>query len=164
MSDAATNEIIELLNRAIQLEHSARIQYLSHAQIVDGLESEQIISRLMEIADDEKGHEDKFRAMVGNYLGGVPSMGISETKSAKTIKEILITNLNDEKAATDYYKEVLEKIRQNQQTLPYSFLQLEHAMRHVIMDELEHIAELRRLLAMPMEAVEKIRRLPDDCA
>jgi bacterioferritin (cytochrome b1) len=150
-----TKEIIDLLNKALELEHMARVQYLSHAEIVDGLNAEPIISRLREIADDEKDHQEKFRTMIGSYLDGVPSMKISQTKKAETIPEILKINLKDEKAAIGYYKSVLEKIKANKESLPYSFLQLEHAMRHVIMDEEEHIAELRVLLEMSIADVEE---------
>jgi bacterioferritin (cytochrome b1) len=154
-NEKARKEIIDLLNKALELEHAARIQYLSHAELVDGLNAEQITARLKEIAEDEKEHQEKFRTMIGNYLDGVPSMGITETKKAGTIQEILKTNLKDEKTAIDYYKKVIEKIRENKESLPYSFLQLEHAMRHVIMDEQEHIAELRTLLAMSIGDVEE---------
>jgi len=32
--------------------------------------------------------------------------------------------------------------------LPYMFLKLEHEVRHIIMDEQEHIMELKTLLGM----------------
>ena len=147
-NEKAKGEIIKLLNSALELEHAARIQYLSHAEIVDGLNAEPIIARLKEIAKDEEGHESKFRTLIGDYLGGVPSMGIAKTALAKTIKEILEVNLKAEKEAVAIYKKILEKINASKGELPYEFLKLEHDVRHVIMDEQEHIAELKILLAM----------------
>ena len=147
-NEKAKGEIIKLLNSALELEHAARIQYLSHAEIVDGLNAEPIIARLKEIAKDEEGHEGKFRTLIGDFLGGVPSTGIAKTTPAKTIKEILEVNLKAEKEAVAIYKKILEKINASKGELPYEFLKLEHDVRHVIMDEQEHIAELKILLAM----------------
>jgi bacterioferritin (cytochrome b1) len=139
-----TKEIIlKLLNNALELEHAARIQYLSHAEIVDGLNAEPIIARLKEIAEDEKKHEEKFRNLVG-LLGGVPSMGISATHTAKDVKEVLEQNLKDEKVAVDTYRGILEAVRKEGPKY-YDYL-LEHEIRHVITDEQEHMTELELLL------------------
>jgi len=140
-------EIINMLNKALELEHAARIQYLSHAETVDGINAEPVIARLKEIAGDEEKHEAKFRTLIGSYLNGIPSMGIAKTNAAKTVKDILEINLKNEKEAVDFYKKILEKINKERDDLPYEFLQLEHEVRHVIMDEMEHIAELKLLLA-----------------
>jgi|TARA_Y100000294_G_scaffold106109_1_gene98572 bacterioferritin (cytochrome b1) len=144
----AKEEITKMLNQALELEHAARIQYLSHAELVEGENAEPIVARLKEIASDEKEHEDKFRNLIGNFLGGVPSMKIVPTKKARTVKEILETNLQDEKNAVEVYSKVLDAINKEKGVLPYEFLTLEHDVRHVIMDEQEHIAELKTLLAI----------------
>ncbi|MDD4879070.1 MAG: ferritin-like domain-containing protein, partial [Candidatus Omnitrophica bacterium] len=78
-------ELIEMLNKALGLEHAARIQYLAHAELIQGLGSEKIIERLKEIASDEEKHEGMFRNLIGNYLDGEPSMKIAETHRAKEI-------------------------------------------------------------------------------
>ncbi|OGY45954.1 MAG: hypothetical protein A3J62_00225 [Candidatus Buchananbacteria bacterium RIFCSPHIGHO2_02_FULL_38_8] len=141
-----SQELIDMFNKALEDEHQAYIQYLSHAEIIDGLNSEPIIARIKEIAEDEEKHQEIFRDLIGNYLGGVPSMGISPTTKAKTIEEILKVNLAAEKAAVDFYTKIMEKIKEEKENLPYEFWKLEHDVRHVIMDEQEHIAELRQLL------------------
>ncbi|MEM3726379.1 MAG: ferritin-like domain-containing protein [Candidatus Bathyarchaeia archaeon] len=141
----AKKELIQMLNKALELEHAARIQYLAHAELVKGINAEPIIARLKEIAEDEKKHEEMFRELIGSYLGGVPSMGMAETHSAKTINEILDVNIKDEKHAVDVYSGILEKVREMKDDLKYEYFQLEHKLRHVIMDEQEHIAELSLL-------------------
>lgn len=144
----AKEEIIKMLNQALELEHMAYVQYLSHAEQIDGLNAEPVIARLREIAQDEAGHQKKFRTLIGDYLGGVPSTGIAKAYPAKTIKEILEINLKNEKEAVDLYKKILEKINEEKDNLSYEFFQLEHELRHIIMDEQEHIAELKILLAI----------------
>ncbi|HLC64620.1 MAG TPA: ferritin-like domain-containing protein [Candidatus Nanoarchaeia archaeon] len=136
--------IIKLLNSALELEHGANIQYLSHAEVVDGPDAEPIIARLKEIANDEKAHQEKFRNMIG-LLGGVPSMKTSETHPAKSVKEILEQNLKDEKFAVDAYSKILEELKK-EKGKGYYFDLLEHEIRHVLMEEQEHITEIELLL------------------
>ncbi len=136
--------LVQLLNHALELEHGAFVQYLSHAEIVDGLDAEPIIARLKEIAGDEKNHQDKFRTLIG-LLGGVPSMKIAETHPAKNIKEILEQNLKDEKVAVDTYRNIIDALTKEKGQGYYDHL-LEHEVRHILMEEQEHITELELLL------------------
>jgi len=140
------NELSILLNQALELEHAARIQYLAHAELIKGVNAEPIIERLKEIAADEAKHEDKFRNLIGNYLNGEPSMGIAKTHKAKKTKEILTTNLTGEKEAIDFYKTIYKKVIEHQDKLQYIYETLEHDVRHVIVEEQEHVVELSTLL------------------
>jgi bacterioferritin (cytochrome b1) len=139
-------ELIDMLNKAVELEYAARIQYLAHAEKVKGLNSEPIIERLKEIASDELKHEEIFRNLICNYLGGEVSMNIEKTYDAKEINEILEVNLKGEKDAIDYYKQIYKKVVENKNELQYEFETLEHQIRHVIIDEQEHVVELTNLL------------------
>jgi bacterioferritin len=136
-------EILSMLNHALDLEHAAHIQYLSHAEIVEGEGAESIIARLKEIAGDELKHQEKFRALIG-ALGGVPSMGTAPTHAAKSLQEILEQNLKDEKEAVDTYRKIVQKLK-TEKIEYYDFL-LEHEIRHILMEEQEHITELELLL------------------
>jgi bacterioferritin (cytochrome b1) len=140
------NELIVMLNQALEMEHAARIQYLAHAELIKGIEAEPIIARLKEIASDEAKHEDKFRDLIGNYLFGEPSMGIAKTHKAEETLEILEINLTGEKEAIDFYKTIYKKVIENKANLPYIFETLEHEIRHVIIEEEQHVAELSVLL------------------
>jgi len=139
--------ILKMLNHALELEHAANIQYLSHAEIIDGLDAEPIIARLKDTAGDEAKHAEKFRRLIGDFLGGTPSIGMAKTHPAKTAKEILEVNLRGEKDAVDTYQKILEVLSKEKSSLPYEFLTMEHDVRHIIMEEQEHIAELKLLLA-----------------
>jgi len=139
-------QLIKMLNKALELEHAARIQYLAHAELVQGINAESVIERLKEIASDEAKHEGMFRNMIGNYLEAEPSMGIAQTHTAKEIKNILEVNLKDEKVAIDFYKTIYKKIVEDKDALPYVFETLEHEVRHIIIDEQEHATELAVLL------------------
>ena len=144
----AKEKLVKLLNEALELEHQAMIQYLSHAETVDGLNAEPIIARLKEIADDERKHAEQFRELIGGYLGGVPSMGMAEGRTAGSLKEILEINLADEKHAVDVYTKILDELKNMRDELKYEYLQLEHTIRHIIQDEQEHISELKTLMGL----------------
>jgi len=139
-------ELVGMLNKALELEHAARIQYLAHAELIDGLYAEPVMARLREIASDEAKHQEKFRTLIGDYLGGEPSMGLSETHRAIETEKILEVNIQDEKNAIDYYKQIYEKVVDDKGKLQYEFETLEHEIRHIIIDEQEHAAELSIIL------------------
>jgi len=139
-------KLVEMLNKALELEHAARIQYLAHAELVKGLNAEPIIERLKEIASDEQKHEGMFRDLIGDYLYAEPTMGLAETHRAEEIKDILKVNLKGEKDAIDFYKEIYKTVIENKDKLQYEFETLEHEIRHVIIDEQEHVSELNLLL------------------
>jgi bacterioferritin (cytochrome b1) len=139
-------ELIDMLNNAVELEYSARIQYLAHAEMISGLGAEPVIERLKEIASDELKHEEMFRTLICAYLGGEVSMNLAQTHKAKDTKKILEVNLKGEKEAIDFYKQIYQTIIDNKKTLQYEFETLEHQLRHVIIDEQEHVVELSVLL------------------
>jgi rubrerythrin len=140
------DQLIQMLNKALTLEHSARIQYLAHAELIKGLYAEKVIDRIKEIASDEEKHEGKFRNLIGNYLGSEPTMELAPTHKAKELKEILKVNRTNEKEAIDFYKQIYKLVMDNKDVFPYEFETLEHEIRHVIIDEQEHVTELSVLL------------------
>jgi bacterioferritin (cytochrome b1) len=144
--DNIRQELVKMLNNALKLEHAARIQYLTHAELIKGLSAEKVVERLKEIASDEQKHEEQFRNLLGSYLGEEPSMALAETHTVKDTKEILEVNLKGEKEAIDFYKQIHQKVIDNKKNLQYEFETLEHDIRHVIIDEQEHAVELSLLL------------------
>ncbi len=148
-------ELIDMLNQALRFEHAARIQYLAHAELISGSYSERIIERLKEIASDELKHEEKFRNLIGSYLGGEPTMEMEKTNKANEMKEILEINLNNEKSAIDFYKSIIRKVYDNKESLQYEFETIEHELRHIIIDEQEHITELTLLLGLKAPVMQR---------
>lgn len=141
-------ELIAMMNKALELEQAARIQYLSHAEQIKGPDAEKIIERLKEIAGDEMKHEGMFREMIASYLGGVPSMSLDVTVKGKNRKQIFEVNLQSEKDAIKYYKEIYKMLCDNKKDFPLTFETLEHQLRHIIIDEQEHVVELSLLLGL----------------
>lgn len=142
------DEIVKMLNKGLELEYAARIQYLVHAESIKGPGSEKIIERLKEIASDEGKHEEKFRSLIAVYLAGAPSMNLAETHKASGEKSIFEVNLKGEKDAIDFYKQIYQKVLENKNEFQYEFETLEHEIRHIIIDEQEHVVELSCLLGI----------------
>ena len=140
-------EIVTMLNEGLKLEHAARIQYLAHAETIKGPNAEKIIERIKEIAGDELKHEEKFRNLIGNYLESVPTMDLAPTHPANDLTNILKVNLKGEKDAIDFYKKLYQKVTDNKKEFPYVYETLEHEIRHIIVDEQEHVTELSLLLS-----------------
>jgi bacterioferritin (cytochrome b1) len=142
------SELVTMLNNALKMEHQARIQYLTHAEQIVGLNAEPIIERLRELASDEAKHEEKFRDLIANYLDGIPTMEMAPAHSANDTLAILNTNLQDEKGALDFYRSIYSKIIENKAAFTYEFETLEHTVRHIIIEEQEHVVELKTLLGI----------------
>lgn len=138
-------KLIELLNKALELEHQAEAQYLSHATLLGGEAADTIAARLKEIAADEHEHAGLFRQCI-EILGGTPSIKMAEGHPATGHSEILKVNLKDEKDAVDFYRTIIAELRNIKDELPYEFEYIEHKVRHVIMDEQEHAMEIKGLL------------------
>ena len=146
--DNVKEELVKMLNAALELEHAARIQYLAHAELIKGSCAEKVVERLKEIASDEEKHEKMFRELIGGYLGGEPTMGLAKTNKARELKDILKVNLKGEKEAIDFYKQIYQKVTDNKKSLPYEYEMIEHTIRHIIVDEEEHVSELSLLLGI----------------
>jgi bacterioferritin (cytochrome b1) len=138
-------KLIEMLNKGLELEHQAEAQYLSHATLTAGETADALTERLVEIAGDEHKHADLFRKCI-EMLNGTPAITMAPAHAAKTNGEILRVNLKDEHDAVDFYRTIMEELRNSKAELKYEHEYIEHKLRHIIMDEEEHALELRTLL------------------
>jgi bacterioferritin (cytochrome b1) len=124
------------------------VQYLSHAELLNGLDSEPIEARLREIAADELKHQGMLRNVIGKLLGEAPSMGFAPAHKATETREMLKVNLDGEAEALEHYIKTWTMIKQEKANLPFCYAKLKHEIKHIAMDEEEHMAELKQLLGM----------------
>jgi len=141
----AKAKLIELLNQALELEHQAEAQYLSHATLLSGETADTITERLKKIAGDEHKHAELFRSCL-EMLDATPSIKMHEGHPAAGTKNILKVNLKDERDAVDFYRTIMAELQKSRDELKYEYEFIEHKVRHIIMDEEEHVLELRTLL------------------
>jgi bacterioferritin len=131
--------LIKILNDALAQEHACQIRYLTHSAMITGPYAEAVETRLKEIAGDERAHADTLRDRI-TALGGTPTMEVSKDDliPAKTLKEILDVNINEEKKAIALYRSLLKMVEHDE-------VILYEAIEHIIEDEQEHLEELERL-------------------
>ena len=145
MDETTRKDIVTLLNATLQLEHAAAIQYGSHAEQITGLYAEPIISRLQDSAADEVRHQSVLRGLIGDYLYDVPAIKQALAQPGGSVQEIIQTNIASENEAIAFYKAILVKVHASQAAIPEIYETLEHAIRHILMEEQEHLSELYRL-------------------
>ena len=137
-------ELIELLQQALEMEHAAAIQYFTHAEQITGPNSEALISRLKDTGNDEVAHAAVLRSLLSDYLNASTSINVGGIMPAIQLPDILDSNIATEELAVDIYR----KIRAFIDTLPSDFPCLEtldYKVNEILREEQEHIAELSRL-------------------
>ena len=139
-------ELTDLLNLALRMEHSAAAQYLSHAEQITGLYAEPIISRLQDSGADELRHAGVLRNLLGDYLFAVPAMDMTPAQAGGSAIEIIHANISTEQEAITLYKKIHALILSGRADLEDIFEKLEREVRYILMEEQEHVAELRRLV------------------
>jgi bacterioferritin len=141
------NELIDLLNLALTMEHAAAIQYYTHAEQLRGNTSDPIIEVLREHAEEEQKHANMLRRLLGDFLLTTPAVEVAEVKRIDgSINSTLITNISSEKEAILIYKKLYSIVMGDRDNLTGCFFNLEKTIREISVDEEEHAAELERLL------------------
>jgi len=146
MKTKVSPHLVSMMNNALENEHAAYVQYLSHAKIVKGINAKPIINRLKGIARDHRHHQKKLRHLLGDYMGAVPSMKIGKTYEADSIDKILTTNLKFEKDTIDNFMKTLAELNKEKLNLPYEFLKINFALERIVRKDQSHISQLSRLL------------------
>lgn len=138
-------ELIDMINRALTMEHAAAVQYLTHAELIFGPESGPIMEQLREQAADEQKHAENLRTLIADYLKGIPSYDQAQTKQATDYDQIINVNIASEKEAIVLYQQIYDKIKEIKVDLGHNYFTLEHDIRHILMEEAQHITELERI-------------------
>jgi bacterioferritin (cytochrome b1) len=139
-------QLVTMMNNALENEHAAYVQYLSHAKIVNGINAKPIINRLKGIAGDHRRHQKKLRHLIGDYLGAVPSMKMGKTYEADSIDKILTTNLKFEKDTIGHYMKTLAELNKEKNDLPYCYLKINFALERIVRRDQSHISQLKKMI------------------
>ncbi|MBI3990392.1 MAG: hypothetical protein HY347_12350 [candidate division NC10 bacterium] len=133
-------KMLEMLNKALTMEHACYIRYLTHAAVLTGPYAEPVATRLKEIGQDEAGHAEKLRDRIV-ALGGTPTLEVEKAEGmmATELTKILAINIKEEESAIQMYQTILKEIPHDQETLLFE------TVEHILTDEMEHLEELTRL-------------------
>jgi bacterioferritin len=132
-------KLVELLNRDLELEYSAAIQYINHAAVMSGAEYGDIIKELKLHANEEIMHAMILADQI-DYLDGAPSVGVGNIYVSKDNKEMLKQDLTGEEDAISRYK---TRIDQAEQLKEFA---LSQQLRTILAMEQEHAMDLKQAL------------------
>ena len=135
----ARKKLIDLLNKDLELEYSAAIQYINHAAVMTGAEYGSIIKELVVHANEEIGHAIVLADQI-DFLGGSPSVHTGKVWIAEDNKEMLKQDLAGEEDAIKRYK---KRIEQAEGLKEYA---LAGQLRNILAVEQEHAMDLKQAL------------------
>jgi bacterioferritin len=107
----ASDELLDLMNRAIAREMQVSIQYMwQHIQWV-GVKGFTVRDELKLIAINEMTHAEMIADRL-NYLGGVPTTKPDDINVGETLKEMIENDAAAETEAIALYKQIINRCRE----------------------------------------------------
>ena len=138
MTITITN-LIEYLNKDLELEYSAAIQYINHAAVMKGAAYGDIIKELKIHANEEIQHAIILADQI-DYLKGKPSIGVGPIRTNDDNVTMLEQDLEGEEDAIRRYK---IRIDQAEQLKEFA---LSQQLRTILAMEQEHAMDLEQAL------------------
>lgn len=133
------SKLIDLLNKDLEWEYAAAVQYVQHAAVMSGVKYDSIKKELLIHADQEMQHAKTLSDQI-DYLGGTPTINIEERKTSMESLEMLKQDLEGESYAVKRYKERIALAEEMQE---YG---LRRVLEDILMQEEEHERELKDAL------------------
>tara|TARA_Y100000310_G_C20690913_1_gene822131 strand:- start:3556 stop:3975 length:420 start_codon:yes stop_codon:yes gene_type:complete len=132
-------ELIDLLNKDLEKEYAAAIQYINHAATMSGAAYGDIIKELKIHVTEEVAHATILADQI-DFLGGKPSVDVSQIKVSEKNEEMLQQDLDGEEDAIKRYK---ERIVQAEALQEFALAQ---QLRNILAQEQEHAMDLQSAL------------------
>jgi bacterioferritin len=134
-------QLIKELNKDLEWEYAAAIQYVQHAAVMTGPEYEGTIKELVIHANEEVAHAVTVAEQVA-FLGGTPTIDVERIDVAKDSKTMLKQDLWGEDNAIARYK---ERIGQAESLGEYG---LRRILEDILMQEEEHKRDIQTALGL----------------
>lgn len=128
-------ELLKELNKDLEWEYAAAIQYVQHAAVITGAQFESIQKELLLHSQEEMQHAVSLSEQI-DFLGGVPTMDVEKRETAKKALEMLRQDLKGEQYAIDRYK---QRIAQAEALKEYG---LRRMLEDILIMEEEHKRDL----------------------
>ncbi len=141
MTEVTREQLIAELNKDLEWEYAAAVQYVQHSAVMTGPEYEGIIKELVIHANEELAHAVTVAEQIA-FLGGVPSISVEQIEQAADCKIMLEQDLRGEDNAIIRYK---ERIAQAEQLREYG---LRRILEDILMQEEEHKRDLLTALSL----------------
>jgi len=125
------DEFIDELNKDLEWEYAAAVQYVQHAAVITGPEYDSIAKELVVHSEEEMAHAVQVSTMISD-LGGTPVIDVEERKIAEDSKVMLEQDLEGEELAISRYKKRIEQARE------LGEYGIARGLEQILMDEEEH--------------------------
>jgi len=132
-------KLVELLNKDLELEYSAAIQYINHAAVMTGAAYGDIIKEIKIHANEEIQHAMILADQI-DYLRGSPSINVGKIQTSEKNDVMLQQDLDGEEDAIKRYK---ARVEQAEQLKEFALAQ---QLRTILAMEQEHAMDLRQAL------------------
>ncbi len=132
-------QLIIELNKDLEWEYAAAVQYVQHASVISGPEYESIQKELIIHSQEEMQHAVMVSEQI-DFLGGVPTVDIEQIDVSPESLEMLRQDLKGEDNAITRYK---ERIYQAEQLREYG---LRRIIEDILIQEEEHKRDLLTVL------------------
>jgi len=145
MTDRADKQVIDTLNRVLEMELAGAIHYTHYSFMVYGYGRIPIVKWLEEQAAESMGHARAAGEMI-TQLGAHPSLAIGPLLETHQhdIGDILRESLGHEKATLVHYENLFKLVEGKNVMLE------EYAREHIAL-EMQHIGEVDKMLRKPGE-------------
>ena len=133
--------LLSELNKDLELEYAAAVQYLQHSSVIKGAVYEPIQKELIIHSQQEMEHARLISEQI-SFLGGVPTINVEEREISPSTIEMLQQDLKGENKAISRYK---ERIAQAEELREYG---LRRTLEDILIQEEEHKRDLMSALAV----------------
>lgn len=141
MAKVTKKKLIEELNKDLEWESAAAIQYVQHAAVMTGPEYEGIIKELVIHANEEMAHAVTVAEQI-SFLGGTPTIDVERVETSANSKTMLKQDMAGEDNAITRYK---ERIGQAELLGEYG---LRRILEDILMQEEEHKRDIQTALGL----------------
>jgi bacterioferritin len=135
----AMKQLLSELNKDLEWEYAAAIQYVQHAATINGAQFDSIQKELLIHAQQEMQHAVMLSEQI-DFLGGVPTIDVEKREISPDSLEMLRQDLAGEENAITRYK---ERIGQAEQLKEYG---LRRVLEDILIQEEEHKRDIANAL------------------
>ncbi len=133
-------KLLSELNKDLEWEYAAAIQYVQHAATINGAQFDSIQKELLIHAQEEMQHAVMLSEQI-NFLGGVPTVDVEKREISANSVEMLKQDLKGEDNAIARYK---KRIGQAEELKEYG---LRRVLEDILIQEEEHKRDIGNALS-----------------
>lgn len=133
-------KLLAELNKDLEWEYAAAIQYVQHAATINGAQYDSIQKELLIHAQEEMQHAVMLSEQI-DFLGGVPTIDVEKREISADSLEMLKQDLVGEENAIARYK---VRIGQAEELKEYG---LRRVLEDILIQEEEHKRDIANALA-----------------